>query len=123
VNTGDASGDAPVRDLFIDRSAADAWLSIYRARLATEGVPQAERADAMNRVNPIYVLRNHLAEIAIRRASGLSAEGAATNERDFSEVLQLLDALSSPYEERPGLEAYAAHPPAWASHLSVSCSS
>jgi uncharacterized protein YdiU (UPF0061 family) len=123
VNTGDASGDGPVRDLFIDRSAADAWLSIYRARLATEGVPQAERADAMNRVNPIYVLRNHLAEIAIRRASGLSAEGAATNERDFSEVLQLLDALSSPYEERPGLEAYAAHPPAWASHLSVSCSS
>jgi uncharacterized protein YdiU (UPF0061 family) len=77
----------------------------------------------MNRVNPIYVLRNHLAEIAIRRASGLSADGTPSTERDYAEVRGLLDALSSPYEERPGLEAYAAHPPAWASHLSVSCSS
>jgi uncharacterized protein YdiU (UPF0061 family) len=123
VNAGSAAGDGPVRDLFIDRGAADAWLSVYRARLATEGVGQAERADAMNRVNPIYVLRNHLAEIAIRRASGLSAQGAPTNDRDYAEVGRLLEALSRPYEERPGLEAYAAQPPAWASHLSVSCSS
>ncbi len=123
VNAGDASGDGPVRDLFIDRDAAQAWLSVYRARLATEGVAQAERAAAMNRVNPIYVLRNHLAEIAIRRASGLSADGTPTAERDYAEVRRLLEALSRPYEERPGLEAYAAHPPAWASHLSVSCSS
>ena len=123
VNAGDAGGDGPVRDLFIDRAAADAWLAVYRARLAAEGLDQAERAAAMNRVNPLYVLRNHLAEIAIRRASGLSAEGMPTGERDYTEVGRLLDALSSPYEARPGLEAYAAQPPAWASHLSVSCSS
>ncbi len=123
VIAGDTRGDGPVRDLFIDRAAADAWLAIYRARLAGEGVAQAERAAAMNRVNPLYVLRNHLAEIAIRRASGLSAEGSPTGERDCTEVGRLLDALSNPYEERPGFEVYAAQPPAWASHLSVSCSS
>jgi uncharacterized protein YdiU (UPF0061 family) len=123
VIANDTRGDGPVRDLFIDRAAADAWLTVYRARLATEGVAQAERAAAMNRVNPLYVLRNHLAEIAIRRASGLSAEGTPTGDRDYTEVGRLLDAVSSPYEERPGLEAYAAQPPAWASHLSVSCSS
>jgi len=123
VKAGDTLGDGPVRDLFIDRAAADAWLAVYRARLAIEGVAQAERAAAMNQVNPLYVLRNHLAEIAIRRASGLSAEGMPTSERDYTEVGRLLDALSSPFQERPGFEAYAAQPPAWASHLSVSCSS
>lgn len=123
VNADDTRGDGPVRDLFIDRAAADAWLAVYRARLAGEGVAQAERAAAMNRVNPLYVLRNHLAEIAIRRASGLSAEGTPTSDRDYAEVGRLLDAVSSPCDERPGLEAYAAQPPAWASHLSVSCSS
>lgn len=67
----------------------------------------------MNRVNPKYVLRNHLAETAIRRA----------RERDFSEVERLLDVLRHPFDEQPEYEAYAALPPEWASSLEVSCSS
>ncbi len=57
----DASGDAPVRDLFLDRAAFDAWATDYRARLREEPRSDAARADAMNRVNPKFVLRNHLA--------------------------------------------------------------
>ena len=123
VRCADASHDAPVRDLFIDRTAADAWLARYRARLNTQVFTDAHRAEIMNRVNPLYVLRNHLAEIAIRRAEGQDDEGRPVGERDMSEVDRLLDVLSKPFEERPGLESYATHPPAWATRLSVSCSS
>ncbi|HTJ92145.1 MAG TPA: YdiU family protein [Pararobbsia sp.] len=108
-----AGHDAPVRDLFVDRAAIDAWLGHYRARLQREARDDAARAVAMNRVNPKYVLRNHLAETAIRLA----------NEKDFSEVARLLDVLRHPFDEQPGYEAYAALPPTWASSLEVSCSS
>ncbi|KMQ79862.1 Selenoprotein O and cysteine-containing s [Candidatus Burkholderia pumila] len=108
-----ASGDAPVRDLFLDRAAFDAWAVQYRKRLTLESRDDAARAEAMNRVNPKYVLRNHLAENAIRLAA----------QKDFSEVARLLDVLRHPYDEQPYYEAYAGLPPDWASDLEVSCSS
>ena len=55
-------------DLFIDRPAASAWLDRLLARQAADGRPAQDTAQAMNRVNPLYVLRNHLAEQAIRAA-------------------------------------------------------
>jgi uncharacterized protein YdiU (UPF0061 family) len=109
----DASGDAPVRDLFLDRAAFDQWANDYRARLSEEARDDAARAEAMNRVNPKYVLRNHLAETAIRHAK----------EKDFSEVERLAAVLRHPFDEQPESEAYAALPPDWAGGLEVSCSS
>ncbi|MGF6722411.1 uncharacterized protein YdiU (UPF0061 family) [Paraburkholderia sp. GAS41] len=113
VSKHDASGDAPVRDLFLDRAAFDVWVNEYRARLSEETLDDAERAIAMNRVNPKFILRNHLAETAIRRA----------REKDFSEVERLAAVLRRPFDEQPEHEAYAALPPDWASSLEVSCSS
>ena len=101
------------RDLVVDRGAFDAWLARYRQRLALEARSDDERAAAMNRVNPLYVLRNHLAEIAIRDA----------RRGDFTEVARLLRVLQRPYDEQAGMEAYAALPPDWASTLRLSCSS
>jgi uncharacterized protein YdiU (UPF0061 family) len=65
-------------------------------------------------VNPKYVLRNYLAENAIRRA---------TDERDFAEIERLRRLLARPFEEQPEMERYAAMPPDWAARLEVSCSS
>ncbi|GLU35635.1 UPF0061 protein [Trinickia caryophylli] len=109
----DAGGDAPARDMFLDRDAFDRWAADYRARLARETRDDETRRAAMNRVNPKYVLRNHLAETAIRRAT----------DKDFSEVERLAAILRRPFDEQPEFEAYAAPPPEWASELSVSCSS
>lgn len=109
---GDDTADE-CRALFVDHAAFDAWLARYRARLALEERDDAARARAMDRVNPKYVLRNHLAETAIRRA----------REGDYSEVRRLHELLEHPYDEQPGQEAYAALPPGWASTLEVSCSS
>jgi uncharacterized protein YdiU (UPF0061 family) len=109
--------DAPVRDLVIDRAAFDAWATQYRMRLAAEASDDTERAVRMNRVNPKFVLRNHLAETAIRKARGENGP------RDFEEVMRLLHILERPYEEQPEYEAYAAEPPEWAQSLHLSCSS
>ncbi|MBI5722004.1 MAG: YdiU family protein [Burkholderiales bacterium] len=110
---GNSAGNESVRDLFIDRAAFDAWAARYGERLRAEGRADAERAAAMQRVNPKFVLRNHLAETAIRRA----------REGDFSEVQRLHTLLEHPFDEQPGNEADAGFPPDWAAQLEVSCSS
>src|SRR4029434_9025668 len=103
-----------VRDLFIDRAGYDAWAERYAQRLAGENSNAAQRALNMNRVNPKFVLRNHLAQEAIAQAE----------QGDFGEVDRLLKVLEHPYDEQPELPArYADFPPDWAQHIEVSCSS
>ncbi len=111
------AGAAADSDAFVarfpEREPARAWVDQYLARLARDGRPDAERVAQMNGANPLYVLRNYLAENAIRAA----ARGDAT------EIDTLLRLLREPYTERAGYEAYAAEPPQWAGMLEVSCSS
>jgi len=108
------AGNTSLRDLFLDRAAFDAWAVRYAAALRLLGSADADRAAAMRRVNPKYILRNHLAEIAIRRAA---------DARDYSEVNRLHRLLMRPFDEQPEEEAYAAEPPDWARKIEVSCSS
>ena len=107
--------NATVRDMFMDREAFDAWALRYGERLRREHSIDAARALRMNRVNPMFVLRNHLAEVAIREAQG----------GDFGEVQRLLKVLSRPFDESDAAtrERYAGFPPEWASTIEVSCSS
>lgn len=107
------SQDEPIRDLFIDRDALDNWLSKYRTRLRQENSVDRLRQQAMSKVNPKYVLRNYLAQIAIVKAQ----------DKDFSEISKLLQILQNPYDEQPEHDSYAELPPNWASKLEVSCSS
>ena len=109
----DPSADSALTDLFIDRDAFAAWSVEYRQRLRAEDSIDAERKRAMDRVNPKYVLRNHLAQVAIEKAQ----------QKDFSEVKRLLQILQQPFDEQPDNDAYAALPPDWAAGISVSCSS
>ncbi len=109
----DGGRHEPLRDLFIDRSAFDVWSVEYRQRLLAEGSIDAVRKAAMDRVNPKYVLRNYLAQVAIDKAQ----------QKDFSEVGRLLRVLRRPFDEQPEHAAYAALPPDWAAGIEVSCSS
>ena len=112
-STADGADNSALRDLFIDREAIDTWTRQYADRLRREASADAERAARMRRTNPRYVLRNHLAEQAIRTA----------REGDFTETQRLLKVLGRPYDEQPEHAAYADFPPDWAQHLEVSCSS
>ena len=100
-----------VQDLFLDRARWQAWCDRYLARLGQSDLAQV--GQVMLRSNPKFVLRNHLAEIAIRQAQS----------GDFTEMDTLHNLLKSPFDEHPGFEAYADLPPDWASQLEISCSS
>ncbi|XP_076617941.1 protein nucleotidyltransferase YdiU-like [Chaetodon auriga] len=92
------------------------WLSMYLLRLSRQpNDSDLDRQDRMKNVNPRYVLRNWMADSAIRRAEM----------NDFSEVELLLHILSFPFVTQETAEeaGYAARPPLWAKRLKVSCSS
>lgn len=108
-----AAIDAPMRDLFVDREDGDAWLRRWRGRLAREGSIDAVRQPAMRAVNPKYILRNWVAEHAIR----------AARQGRFDETAVVLNCLQRPFDEQPSCEWLASAPPDWAATLSVSCSS
>jgi uncharacterized protein YdiU (UPF0061 family) len=112
-DAADGAANAPLRDLFVDRAAYDAWAARYAERLRAEASEPAARAARMDAVNPRLVLRNHLAEQAIRQAQA----------GDDSEVQRLHRALQRPYDDDSGTAADADFPPAWAASLEVSCSS
>jgi uncharacterized protein YdiU (UPF0061 family) len=114
MSTAGDAPESPLRDLFLDRQAFDAWANQYRRRLRTEGSTDADRSERMNSVNPKFILRNYLAQNAI---------ALATEKRDFSEIDRLLTLLRRPYEEQPGMERYLASPPDGSKHLVVCCSS
>ncbi|MES3014982.1 MAG: YdiU family protein [Pseudomonadota bacterium] len=109
-----AANDA-IRDMFMDRAAFDAWAQRYTERLARESSIDGDRALRMNRVNPKFILRNHLAEVAIRDAQA----------GDFAETQRLLKVLQHPFDEQDAAasDAYAGFPPEWAQSIEVSCSS
>ncbi|XP_026056537.1 uncharacterized protein LOC113042150 isoform X3 [Carassius auratus] len=92
------------------------WVQLYSKRLSRmESDSDAARQHRMQGVNPRYVLRNWMAESAIRKAEG----------NDFSEVALLQKTLTEPFVEQEEAEraGYSSKPPSWAQQLRVSCSS
>ena len=109
-----ASDAAPaVREQILDLEGFDAWLGQYRARLRQESSDDGLRKAAMDRVNPKYVLRNHLVQAAIEQAQ----------QGQFAEIETLRALLARPFDEQPGRDAYAAPPPPGLARVEVSCSS
>ncbi len=85
-----ARGNAePARAFFMDTARFDSWLGEWHALN-----PSAEQ---MDKVNPIYVPRNHLVEEAL----------AAASDGDLAPLETLLAAVTAPFEERSGFERYA----------------
>jgi uncharacterized protein YdiU (UPF0061 family) len=90
-------GDA-VRNLFEQSGAFDVWARRWRKRLEQEGGEAETTAQAMDRVNPIYIPRNHKVEEAL---------SAAVQYQDMKPFSKLLDVLNHPFDEVEGNEAYA----------------
>lgn len=89
------------------------WLHRYEARLQREQRDEPSRQRGILAAVPAYVLRNYLAEIAIKAAEAGNAEPLDT----------LTSVLQSPFEERLEWAGYAGEAPAWGRCLNISCSS
>ncbi len=87
------------------------FLVNYSQKLLAENREKGERIEAMNRVNPKYVLRNYMAQLAID----------AANAGDYSIVDELFKLLLKPYDEQPESEKWFARRPDWAK-TKVGCS-
>ncbi|WP_396603020.1 YdiU family protein [Algibacter sp. R77976] len=80
------------------------WFDKYSKRLTTESFSQKERMEKMNQVNPKYVLRNYMAQLAIDDA----------DKGDYKLIDELFNMLKKPYNEQPEYQKWFAKRPEWA---------
>jgi serine/tyrosine/threonine adenylyltransferase len=129
TSTGEDPGDdallAPLQEAYYDpaafassaRAETLVWLRRYRDRVRATGQPDEQRRARMNAINPRFVLRNYLAQLAIDDAE----------KGEYAKVGELLEVLRRPYEQQPGREAFAGKRPEWARDRAgcsmLSCSS
>lgn len=108
---------APDRLTSENRTLIGRWIRNYINRLSRNDTPPEVRRKTMNAVNPKYILRNYLAQLAIDKAE----------KGDYSMIGELLDLIRRPYDEQPGKEHFAQKRPEWARHRPgssmLSCSS
>ncbi len=99
------------------RERMTGWLRTYQRRILLNSVSTDARIKQMNSVNPKFVFRNYLAQLAIDKAE----------QGDYSMIEELLEVLSDPYAEQPDKKFYAEKRPEWARHRAgcsmLSCSS
>ncbi len=87
------------------------WLKLYLEKINSEIHLDEERKQAMNLVNPKYVLRNYMAQLAIE----------AAEKQDYSLIDELYTLLKNPYKEQPEHEKWFAKRPDWARNK-IGCS-
>jgi uncharacterized protein YdiU (UPF0061 family) len=80
------------------------WFAAYDKRLCEGELGDAERSNKMNAVNPKYVLRNYMAQLAIDDA----------DRGDYKLINELFEVLKKPYNEQPENEKWFAKRPDWA---------
>jgi serine/tyrosine/threonine adenylyltransferase len=85
------ANEAPLRALFRDQPALDAWLIRWRSRLDADPLPPGERFAAMRKVNPAFIARNHRVEFALNAAS----------DGDLAPLHTLLGTLRRPFHDQP----------------------
>ena len=95
-------GSNAVRHLFEEPGDFDVWAQRWQKRLEQDGIAAETSAQAMDRVNPIYIPRNHKVEEAL---------AAAVDQEDMIPFSKLLAVLSHPFDEVAGNEAYATPAP------------
>lgn len=99
--------------LVIDRQPLQKWLKKYDARLEKEQLSPQQRHHKMQKINPKYVLKNHILQEAIEAAES----------GDYTMVDELLVVAHDPFSEHPKLEHLCKIAPLEAKNIRLSCSS
>jgi uncharacterized protein YdiU (UPF0061 family) len=80
------------------------WFTQYINRLQSEEQSDQERKIAMDKVNPKYVLRNYMSQLAIE----------AAEKEDYTLIEELHILLKNPYQEQEPFQKWFAKRPDWA---------
>jgi len=115
----DTSFLAPVIDSFYNREEITgtilerwrAWFISYTNRLQEEIITDSNRKTAMDAINPKYVLRNYISQLAID----------AADKGDYSLIDELYTMLKTPYSDQPEYQKWFSKRPEWARHK-IGCS-
>ncbi len=93
-----ARGDkSVVLSMFEDNTRLEKWLEAWLKQITDSGTKLKEAANAMDKINPVYIPRNHLVEEALQEA---------TKNGNYDLFHKLLNLLANPYEKRDGFENY-----------------
>ncbi len=103
-----------LKDMFLEPERFDQWLKDYRQALRQYAPPDMSRQIDMKQANPKYVLRNHMAQLAIEKAE---------QEKDYSEIDRLIRLLQNPFDEHAEMQGYANPAPESVEQIAISCSS
>jgi len=114
VNSDSSDDNLEIVSMFEDRAIISNWLSSYKLRLVAENSNDSLRKKEMDSINPKFILRNYLAENAIKKA---------VDNGDYSEIDRLHRILRGPFSEQVQFQDYAAPSPDWGKKLVISCSS
>ena len=119
VLTADNGIPEPLHNVFIQSASVDVkdqlsqWLESYRQRLNNQALSEQERLTQQNANNPVYILRNYLAQNAIE----------AAQQGNYQPLNELHQVLAQPFTEREDYQRYQQPAPDWGKHLEISCSS
>ncbi|MGA9871763.1 MAG: YdiU family protein, partial [Rhodococcus sp. (in: high G+C Gram-positive bacteria)] len=94
-------GNPDALDVVIPRRHTSAWVERWRGVLVQHGRDSRETADAMDRVNPLYIPRNHRLDAALRAAT----------EGDLEPFASLLDVVTHPFDLREEWADYTSPAP------------
>ena len=103
----------PLLDIAVTRAPLEEWLNAYDKRLKKETLSQEQRHEKMLAVNPKYILKNHILQLAIEQ----------TKANDFTMLNDLLKVALAPCEEHEALEYLCIQTPQKEKNIKLSCSS
>jgi len=87
-----ASYEGSLRSLFKDENGLNAWLARWRSRLGADTRSAKDTREAMRKVNPAFIPRNHRVEAALT---------AASERGDLGPLRTLLAVVQQPFEDQP----------------------
>ena len=85
---------------FSEKKEINAWLNNWKQALKNEHKDLSELTNRLNRINPIYIPRNHQVQLAIDLAY----------ENDFSKMLEMIEVFKNPFKEVSEYVSYSQAP-------------
>ena len=85
---------------FSEKKEINAWLNNWKQALKNEYKDLSKLTDRLNRINPVYIPRNHQVQLAIDLAY----------ENDFSKMLEMIEVFKNPFKEVSEYVSYSRAP-------------